>query len=96
MLAGGLISGSGVWRKLWLGWLMISRSSVNAYWCMLHGGWHVSTQLVVQNRCDAIFSAFLMVGVGFLWYCWNSFSFMMVVLLGSVICSSVVMFSSNS
>jgi hypothetical protein len=69
---------------------------VNACWYMLHGGLHVSRQLVMQNRCDAIFSAFLMVDVVFLWYCWNSFSFMMVVLLGSVICSSVVMFSSSN
>jgi hypothetical protein len=75
---------------------MISGSSVNACWCMLQGGLHVLRQLVMQNRCDAIFSAFLMVGVVFLWYCWNSFSFMMVVLLGSVICSSVVMFNSSS
>jgi hypothetical protein len=50
---------------------------------------------VVQNKWDAILSAFLMVRVIFLWYCWNSFSFMMVVLLGSVICSSVVMLSSS-
>jgi hypothetical protein len=32
---------------------------------MLHGGRHVSKQLVVQNRCDAILRAFLMVGVNF-------------------------------
>jgi hypothetical protein len=32
---------------------------------VLHGGWHVSRQLVVQNRCDAIFSVFLMVDVVF-------------------------------
>jgi hypothetical protein len=63
---------------------------------MLHGGRHVSKQLVVQNRYDAILSTFLMVGVIFWWYCWNSFSFIMVVLLGSVICSSVVMFNSSS
>jgi hypothetical protein len=62
---------------------------------MLHGGLHVSRQLLVQNICDAILSAFLMVSVGFTWYCWNSFSFMIVVLLDSVICSSVVIFSSN-
>jgi hypothetical protein len=37
-----------------------------------------------------------MVGIILLWYCWNSFSFMMVVLFGSVICSSVVMLSSSS
>jgi hypothetical protein len=29
MLIGGLSSGSGVWRKFWLGRLMISGSSVN-------------------------------------------------------------------
>jgi hypothetical protein len=63
---------------------------------MLHGGRHVSRQLVVQNRCEAILRAFLMVGVIFVWYILNSFSFMMVVLLGSVICSSVVMFRSNN
>jgi hypothetical protein len=63
---------------------------------MLHGGRHVSKQLLVQNKYDAILSPFLMVGVIFLWYFWNSFSFMMVVLLGSVICSSVVMFSRSS
>jgi hypothetical protein len=51
---------------------------------------------VIQNRCHAILSAFLMVGVDFLWYCWNSFLFIMVVLFGSVSCSSVVMFSSSS
>jgi hypothetical protein len=42
---------------------MISRSSVNACWCILHGGWHVIVQFVVQNRYDAILSAFVMVGV---------------------------------
>jgi hypothetical protein len=51
---------------------------------------------VIQNRCEAILSVFLMVEVILLWYCWNSFLFMMVVLLGSVICSNVVMFSSSS
>jgi hypothetical protein len=50
----------------------------------------------VQNKCDAILSFFLMVGVILLWYCWNSFSFMMVFLFGSVISSSVVMLSSSS
>jgi hypothetical protein len=63
---------------------------------MLHGGWHVIAQFVVQNRCDAILSVFLMVGVILLWYFLNSFSFMMVVLSGKVICSNVVMFSNNS
>jgi hypothetical protein len=53
-------------------------------------------QFVIQNRCDAILSVLLIVGVNFLWYCWNSFSFMMVILLSSVICSRVVMFSSSS
>jgi hypothetical protein len=51
-----------VWRKFWLGRFMISGSSVKACWCMLHGGWHVAAQFVVQNRCDPIFSIFLMVG----------------------------------
>jgi hypothetical protein len=55
-----------------------------------------SMQFVIQNRCDAILSVLLIVGVNFLWYCWNSFSFMMVILLSSVICSRVVMFSSSS
>jgi hypothetical protein len=59
-------------------------------------GWHVTVQFVIQNRCEAILSVFLMVEVILLWYCWNSFLFMMVVLLGSVICSNVVMFSSSS
>jgi hypothetical protein len=75
---------------------MISGSSVKTCWCMLHGGWHISVQFVVQNRCNAILSAFLMVGVILLWYFYNSFSFMMVVLFGNVICSNVVMFSSSS
>jgi hypothetical protein len=96
ILVGGMISGNGVWRKCWLGWLMISGSSVKTCWCMLHGGWHISVQFVVQNRCNAILSAFLMVGVILLWYFYNSFSFMMVVLFGNVICSNVVMFSSSS
>jgi hypothetical protein len=63
---------------------------------MLHGIWQCSVQFEVQNRCNAILSVFLMVGIILLWYCWNSFSFMMVVLFGSVICSSVVMLSSSS
>jgi hypothetical protein len=63
-------------------------------WCMLQGGLHVFVQFVVQNRCDVILRAFLMVGVGFLWYCWNSFSFIKVVLFGRKIYSRVVMFSS--
>jgi hypothetical protein len=75
---------------------MSSGSSVNACWCILHGGWHVIIQFVVQNICDVILSTFLIVGVILLWYCLNSFSFMIVVLLGNVICSSVVMFSSRS
>jgi hypothetical protein len=29
MLIGGLTSGNGIWKKLWLGRLMISGSSVN-------------------------------------------------------------------
>jgi hypothetical protein len=62
MLIGGMVSGNGVWRKFWLGRFMISGSSVKACWCMLHGGWHVAAQFVVQNRCDPIFSIFLMVG----------------------------------
>jgi hypothetical protein len=37
ILIGGMISGIGVWRKFWLGRFLISGSSVNAYWCMLHG-----------------------------------------------------------
>jgi hypothetical protein len=37
-----------------------------------------------------------MVGVILVWYHLNSLSFMMLVLLGSIICSSVVMFSSCS
>jgi hypothetical protein len=63
---------------------------------MLHGGWHVAAQFVVQNRCDAILSAFLMVGEILLRYCRNSFSFMMVVMSGRVICYNVVMFSRRS
>jgi hypothetical protein len=51
---------------------------------------------VVQNRYDEILSAFLMVGVILLWYCLNSFSFMMVFLFSNVICFSVVMLSSSS
>jgi hypothetical protein len=62
---------------------------------MLHGGWHISVQFMIKNRYDAILSAFIMVGVILLWYCWNSFLFMMVVLLSSVICFSVVMFRSS-
>jgi hypothetical protein len=62
ILIGGVISGSGVCRKFWLGRFMISGSSVNAFWCMLHRGWHVTVQFVVQNRCDAIFSVFLVGG----------------------------------
>ena len=62
-MIGGMISRSEMWKKFWLGRFIISRSSVNACWCMLHGGWHVTVQFVVQNRCDAILSAFLMVGV---------------------------------
>jgi hypothetical protein len=46
--------------------------------------------------CDAILRAFFIVGEGFLWYCWNSFSFIIIVLLGRVIYSNVVMFSSNN
>jgi hypothetical protein len=63
---------------------------------MLHGSWHIFVQFVIQNRCEAILSAFLIVGVILLWYYWNSFLFMQVVLFGSVICSSVVMLSSSS
>jgi hypothetical protein len=48
---------------------MISGSNVYDCWCTLQGGLHVYVQFVVQNSCDAIFRAFLMVGVGFLWYC---------------------------
>jgi hypothetical protein len=65
-------------------------------WCMLQGGLHVFAQFVVQNRCDAILRACLMVGVGLLWYYWNSFSFIKVVLFGKVICSRVVMFTSSN
>jgi hypothetical protein len=96
VLIGGLVSGSGVWRKFWLGRFMKSGCNVDVCGCMLHGGWHISVQFVLQKRCDASLSAFLMVGVIFVWYCLNSFSFMMFVLLGSVICSKVVMFSSSS
>jgi hypothetical protein len=39
MLIGGLITGSGVWMKFWLGRFMISGSSINVCWCMLHGSW---------------------------------------------------------
>ena len=49
-----------------------------------------------EKMCDAILSAFLMVGVILLWYFFNYFSFIKVVLLGSVNCSNVVMFSSSS
>jgi divalent metal cation (Fe/Co/Zn/Cd) transporter len=56
----------------------------------------ISVQFVLQNRSDAILSIFLMVGVIFVWYCWKFFSIMMVVLLGSMICSSMVMFDSSS
>jgi hypothetical protein len=96
VLVGGLVSVSGVWRKFWLGRFMISGCNVNVCGCMLHGGWHIYVQFVLQKRCDPILSAFLMVGVILVWYCLNSLSFMMLVLLGSVICYSVVMFSSSS
>jgi hypothetical protein len=33
---------------------------------MLQGGLHVFIHLVLQNKCAAILSAFLIVGVGFL------------------------------
>ena len=89
-----MISGSGVWRKFWLGRFMISGSNVNVYWCMLHIGWHVIVQFVMQNIHSAILSVFLRVGVILLWYCLNSFSFI-IVLLGSVICSNVVMFNNS-
>jgi hypothetical protein len=36
------------------------------------------------------------VDVGFLWYCWNSFLFIIVVLFGRVICSRIVMFNNSS
>jgi hypothetical protein len=62
-MIGGMITRAGMWRKFWLGWFMSSGSSVNVCCCMLHGGWHVTAQFVVQNRCVAILSAFLMVGV---------------------------------
>jgi hypothetical protein len=91
-----MVSGSGVWRNCWFGRFTISGRNVYVCGCMLYGGRHVSTQFVVQNRCDAILSAFLMVGVILLWYCLNSLLFMRVVLFGSVNCSSEVMFSSNS
>jgi hypothetical protein len=38
----------------------------------------------------------LIVGVGFLWYCWNSFSFIIVDQFGRVIFSSVVMLNSSN
>jgi hypothetical protein len=63
---------------------------------MLQGVLHVSVHMEVQNRCDAILRAFLIVGVGFLWYCWNSFSFIIVDQFGRVICSSVVMLNSSN
>jgi hypothetical protein len=63
---------------------------------VLQGVLHASVHVEVQNGCDAILRAFLIVGVGFLWYCWNSFSFIIVVLFGRVICSSVVMLSNRS
>jgi hypothetical protein len=56
----------------------------------------VFVHVEVQNRCDAILRVFFIVGVGFLWYCWNSFSFIIVVLFGRVICSSVVMLNRSS
>ena len=96
MLIGGIISGNGLCRKSWFGLFLISGSSVYVCWCMLHGSWHVGAQFVVQNICDAISSAFLMVGVILSWYFLNSCSFIMVVLFGSVICSSVVMFSRRN
>jgi hypothetical protein len=75
---------------------MIFGCNVDVCGCMLHGGRYISVQFVLQKRCDASLSTFLMAGVIFEWYCLNSFSFMMFVLLGSVICSRVVMFSSSS
>jgi hypothetical protein len=75
---------------------MIPGCNVNVCGCMLYGGRHIFVQFVLQKRCDAILSAFLMVGVILVWYHLNSLSFMMLVLLGSIICSSVVMFSSCS
>jgi hypothetical protein len=35
MLIRGLFSGSGLWKKFWLGWFMIFGSSVYDCWCML-------------------------------------------------------------
>jgi hypothetical protein len=79
-----------------LGRFAISGSSVYDCWCILQGVLHVSMHMEVQNRCDAILRAFLIVGVGFLWYCWNSFSFIIVDLFGRVICSSVVMLNRSN
>ena len=55
-----------------------------------------SVHMEKQNKCDAILRAFLIVGVGFLWYCWNSFSFIIVDLFGRVICSNIIMFNNSS
>jgi hypothetical protein len=63
---------------------------------MLQCGLHVYVQVKVQNKYDVFLRAFLIVGVGFLWYCWNSFLFIMVVLFAKVICLSMVMLSSSS
>jgi hypothetical protein len=74
----GLFSGSGMWKKL-LGRFAISGSNIYDCWCVLQGILQVFVHMEVQNKCDAILRAFLIVGVGFLWYCWNSLSLICLV-----------------
>jgi hypothetical protein len=66
MVVMGLFSRRGIWKKFWLRRFMISGSSVFVCWCILQGGLYVFVHLVLQNKCAAILSAFLIVGIGFL------------------------------